>query len=119
MDGQFSIEHGGKYLMEIVDKPFVYRLFDQALEAAEQAIYQNNVRLMRMAFRYSDIETADPGHRQRYAWVLEYDDPTGELAYMANRFDSFWHSAAGYGIAFPVANTDAKGFIPDSWYCFV
>ena len=24
----------------------------------------------------------------------------------------------GYGIAFPVSNTDVKDFQPDKWYCF-
>lgn len=118
MDGQVSIERGGKYLMDNIDKPLVYDLFAQALAAAEEAVFRNNVRLMRMAFRYSDVETSDPGHRQRYAWVLEYEDPTGELAYQATRFDSFYHSTAGYGIAFPVANTDTKSFQPDIWYSF-
>lgn len=118
LDGQVPIHQGGLYLMENIDKALIYGLFQNALDAAEQKIHRNNVRLMRMAFRYSDIETSDPGHTQKYQWVLEYEDSTGELAYQATRFDSFYHSTVGYGIAFPVANTDTKDFKPDTWYNF-
>lgn len=118
LDGQVPIECGGLYLMEHIDKAYIYDCFEKALQAATDVVSRNNIRLMRMAFRYSDIETADPGHSQKYAWVLPYEDPTGELAYMATRFDSFYHNYTGYGIAFPVSNTDVKDFRPDKWYCF-
>ena len=75
---------------------------------------------MRMAFRYSDVECADPSHEMRVAIKRfeEYDDPTGELAYVATRFDSFYHNDPGYAIAFPVTNTDTRGFVGDKWYEF-
>lgn len=117
-DGEVSLDKAGFFLMENIDKPYVYGLYEKALADAETARARNNVRLMRMAFRYSDIETADPGSRQPFAWVLPYEDPTGEIAYMATRFDSFYYSKTGFAIAFPVANTDVKGFAPDKWYLF-
>ncbi len=44
-------------------------------------------------------------------------DKTGELAYMATHFDSFFANHTGHGIAFPVANrTDAPP--PNKWYIF-
>lgn len=117
-DGEATIEKVGFHLMENVDKDYAYDLYEKAFSEAKTTRARNNVRLMRMAFRYSDIETSDKGSRQPYAWVLPYEDPTGELAYQAVNFDSFYHSKTGYGIAFPVQNTDTKGFVPDKWYLF-
>ena len=73
-----------------------------------------------MAFRYSEIETADLSNRERKTSTRfqEYGDLSGELAYMAVHFDSFRHNDPGYGIAFPIMNTDTKGFVPDGWYEF-
>ena len=117
-DGEVPINKVGFYLMENIDKGYVYGLFEKAIAAAETARARNNIRLMRMAFRYSDIETADSGSGQPYSLVLPYEDPTGEIAYMAVNFDSLYHSKTGYAIAFPVSNTDTKGFVPDKWYLF-
>lgn len=122
LDGQVPISQAGKYMIEHVDKKVVYALFDNALKAANQKRCRNNIRLMRMAFRYSELETADrinqpTAEKVRYVAFREYNDPTGELAYMA-QFDSFYQNDQGYGIAFPVTNTDTKGFQPDEWYHF-
>jgi len=117
-DGQETINNVGFYLMENIDKEYIYGCFEKALEAALSPRERNNIRLFRMAFRYTDLETADPGCRQKFAWVLPYEDTTGELAHMAVKFDSFYHSKLGYGIAFPLSNTDTKGFVPDKWYDF-
>lgn len=105
-------------LLELADKQQVYDWFEQAITAAISPRCRNNIRLMRMAFRYSDLEYHDPGHNQRFAWLLEYEDKTGELAYMATKFDSFEHNYTGYGIAFPLSNKDTKDFQPDKWYLF-
>lgn len=117
-DGQTNISNAGRLLMENADKPYVYGLYEEALAAAKTARARNNIRLIRMVFRYSDLETSDTGIRTRYSLVLPYDDPTGELAYMAVNFDSLYHSKTGYGVAFPVSNTDVKSFTPDKWYVF-
>jgi len=118
MDGQKPIRWAPDYLMENIDRDLVYGWFDEALAAASTARFRNNIRLMRMVFRYSDLEFHDPGHSQPFSWLLHYEDPTGELAYMATEFDSFEHNHVGYGIAFPLSNTDIKGFQPDKWYQF-
>ena len=117
-DGEATISMAGRSLMERADKTYLYELYEKALSAAETPRARNNIRLMRMVLRYSDLETSDPGERPRYSLILPYDDPTGELAYMAVNFDSLYHSKTGYGVAFPVSNTDVKGFIPDKWYIF-
>lgn len=117
-NGEESIGKVGFFLMEHIDKAYVYELYEKALAAAGTKRARNNIRLMRMAFRYSDIETADEESRQPYSKVLAYNDPTGELAYMATNFDSYVHGKIGCGIAFPVSNTDTEGFVPDKWYLF-
>ncbi|MBQ8880132.1 MAG: DUF4838 domain-containing protein [Clostridia bacterium] len=117
-DGEANISAAGRALMEKVDKSYVYNLYEKALTAAKSTLSRNNIRLMRMVFRYSDLETSDTGARPAYSLVLPYDDPTGELAYMAVSFDSLYHSKTGYAVAFPVLNTDTKGFIPGKWYIF-
>lgn len=120
LDGQEVIGLAGKYMIEHVDKSAVYSLFEKAFDAASDARSRNNVRLMRMAFRYSDMETGDSANEDRkvFGRFQEYEDPTGELAYMAVNYDSFLHCDPGYGIAFPVTNTDTKAFVPDKWYDF-
>lgn len=120
LDGESIIGFAGKYMIEHVDKERIYGLFDRALSAAAGETQRNNIRLLRMAFRYSEIETADSANRERktFSRFQEYDDPSGELAYMAVHFDSFRHNDPGYGIAFPVTNTDTKDFVPDAWYAF-
>ncbi len=117
-DGQVSLDKAPDDLMEKLDRAQVYELYEQALAAAAEPRMRNNIRLMRMVFRYSDLEFHDPGHTQNYAWLLEYEDPTGELAYMATHFDSFEHNYTGYGIAFPLSNKATKSFEPDKWYIF-
>ena len=95
-----------------------YEWFEQALAAASTPLFRNNIRMMRMAIRYSDLVTHDPLHKVCSVWQMEYEDATGELAYMAKNFDSFVYSKTGYGIDFPVSNTDTKNFQPDKWYLF-
>ena len=72
-----------------------------------------------MAFRYTDLEVSDSSNatRNTYSRFQTYDDPTGELAYLATHFDSFKHNNPGYGIAIPVTNTKS-GFQPDKWVLF-
>ncbi len=118
LDGQAPIEDSPDILMKLIDADKVFSLYEKALAAATSKRYRNNIRLMRMGFRYSVLEYNDKGHGQPFSWLLEYEDETGELAYMATRFDSFEHNYTGYGIAFPLSNKDVKGFVPDKWYLF-
>ena len=119
LDGEASLDEGGNYFMRHIDAGKVYALFDKALDAANTPTERNNVRLSRMAFRYTDLEVNDPldvpdrGLEQ----TLEYVDPMGELGYLATNFDSFTRNDPGYAIAIPATNT-VKGNICDKWYDF-
>lgn len=119
LDGQEIIGFAGKYMITHVDKIRIYELFEQALAAASGKIERNNIRLTRMAFRYTDLEVGDSSNvsGRSYSRFQTYDDPTGELAYLATHFDSFRHNDPGYGIAIPVTNTES-GFQPNKWVLF-
>ena len=75
--------------------------------------------MMRMAFRYSDIECLEsiPRGYGAYYPLQKYDDPTGKLYYMS-RFDSFMHNDPGYAIDIPVDIEPNDRFTPDRWYEF-
>ncbi len=119
LDGQCEIMTAGIYLMEHIDKEKMYNGFENALNAAEDETARNNVRLMRMAFRYSDLECREKYEDDEtgYKTLKHYDIPErGELLYMQRHFDSYV-SQGGYGIMIPVSGED-NGFIPDKWYLF-
>lgn len=118
LDGQTDIMHAGLYLMDHIDKKKIYALYEKALNAAESPAHRNNIRMMRMVFRYSDLETSEETARdmENYKAFKEYEDPTGELYYISS-FDSYKYNNPGYGIAVPVDCSD-KGFKPDKWYMF-
>ncbi len=120
LDGQVNIQQSGHYVAMHIDGDRVYDLFERALAAARDRVCRNNIRLMRMAFRYSMIETPDEANRgkRKYRPLFDYEDLTGELAWMATQYDSFKHNDPGYGIDIPVENTDCKDFVPDHWYQF-
>ncbi len=120
LDGQTPILNAPNYLVAHMDKAFLYDCYEKALAAASSPRCRNNIRLMRMVLRYSDLEVNDAlsqNHRP-YDWLFDYEDPTGELAYMAVNYDSFLRNETGYGIAIPVKNSDTKNFQPDHWYQF-
>lgn len=120
MDGQCEIMRAGLWLMANIDKQRVYDTYDKALAAAEgDAFARNNIRLLRMAFRYSDLECREEYEMDEkgYRQLKHYDIPErGELIYMRDHFDSFV-SGDGYGIDIPVEGED-NGFEPDIWYFF-
>lgn len=119
LDGQAQIKHAGLYLMRNIDKERMYTGFDKALEAAETPEARNNVRLMRMVFRYSDLECREEFEQDErvYKALKQYKIPErGELLYMRDHFDSY-ASGDGYGIMIPVDGED-NGFEPDQWYLF-
>lgn len=119
LDGEPDLEEGGRFFMKKIDRERVYDLFEQALDAAKTATERNNVRLSRMAFRYTDLEISDPVEIEDrdQQLTLKYVDPTGELGYMAANFDSFTRNDPGYAITIPAEN-GAGGNPPDRWYVF-
>lgn len=119
LDGQCEIKTAGIYLMEHIDKKRMYDGFTNALRAAEKPLCRNNVRLMRMAFRYSDLECREThsANAVGYSELKHYEiEERGELLYMRRRFDSYT-SGSGYGIMIPAEGSD-NGFEPDEWYLF-
>ena len=118
IDGNTKMHDCGHYIMENIDKEKIYTLYNEALSKAEKLIFRNNIRMMRMEFRYTDIETNEKlSKREEFNIVeKEYDDITGELAKMSE-FDSFWKNDPGYGIMIPV---DSKKVYSkkDIWYEF-
>ena len=120
LDGQESIMTAGIWLMKHIDKERVYRLYDQALAKAKSPLSRNNIRLMRMTFRYSDLETSlagAPNSDQNYHSVQEYTEETGELNTMTE-FDSFWSNDPGYGIDIPAKSSCDTVFEKNIWYVF-
>ncbi|MDO5479845.1 MAG: hypothetical protein Q4G23_11870, partial [Clostridia bacterium] len=79
---------------------------------------RNNVRLMRMAFRYSDLETREENAASLvYQPIREYENINPELLYMT-RYDSFREDNDGYGIMIPCTGKAERAFVPDKWYEF-
>ena len=56
VDGQAIISEAGTYLIQNVNKEKVYSLFESALALAQDSCSRNNVRMMRMVFRYSELQ---------------------------------------------------------------
>ena len=104
--------------MENADKMKIYAKFERAFSLAETKRERNNLRLTRMVFRYSDLETRDPAsHNEKYASVFDnYIDESGELSKMTE-FDSFYKNNPGYAITIPLSSNKTN-FVPDKWYLF-
>jgi len=121
LDGQCEIMTAGVYLMREtgLDRARVYDAFDRALKKATTPEARNNIRLMRMTFRYSDLETKEDytndekGYRANKIYTIP---ERGELLYMRKHFDSY-NSTKGYGIMIAVDGED-NGFEPNEWYIF-
>ncbi len=123
VNGEERINKAAIWFREHVDAEKVYDLYEKALAAAgDDGVAANNVRLMRMAFRYSMIDQE----------VSEVGDPVGEeIIYMARNFNSYM-TKTGYGITIAVNYylKDNKfnirmpeGEVPDlsktdKWYAF-
>ena len=119
LDGQSEIMRAGIYLMNNIDKEKMYDGFERALSKAKTEGARNNIRLMRMAFRYSDLECREKYEDDEtgYKNLKHYDIPErGELLYMQKHFDTYV-SGDGFGIMIPVEGED-NGFTPDKWYDF-
>jgi len=120
VDGQNPISKATGFLMENIDKEKIYYLYDKALEAATEKLYRNNIRLMRMVWRYTDLEVNNPPLENdgTVPNISMASDETGELWYMGEKFDSFINSTEGYGISIPVKKRSDAVFVPDKWYKF-
>jgi hypothetical protein len=118
VDGQLPLHKCATMLMESIDKKAIYDAYERAFALADSPRARNNLRLLRMVFRYSDLEAAEEASKdKKYDRIkTNYVDASGELAFMT-RFDSFYKNNPGYGIAFPLAS-DEKDFAPDKWYIF-
>jgi hypothetical protein len=105
LDGQVPINQTGKWFALNVDKETIYALFEKAFAQAENALYRNNLRLMRMAFHYTILLQTDT------------EEAKAELGAMATHFDSFKVNDPGYGIA--IAVDYRNEVLPDDkWYQF-
>lgn len=120
LDGQVSIMQAGLYLMEHMDMDLVYGLFEKALAEATTPAARNNIRLLRMALRYSDLECAvtDMVDDTNYKVMESCPDPTGEIYFMSHSYDSFRHTKPGLGIMLPVDCEKTVDYVPDHWYAF-
>jgi hypothetical protein len=119
LDGTQALDLAADYFINKIDKEFVYRKFDEALEHAKTPLARNNVRLLRMVFRYSDLETNSPRVdevcHEKYSRAA---DENGELHYMHTHFDSYISAKEGYGIAIPTVFTSDRGYKSSVWYDF-
>lgn len=105
MDGQVPINQTAKFFAGTVDAESIYTLFEKALSQAELPIYRNNVRLMRMAFRYTMLLQQDT------------EEARQEMGVMASHFDSYKQCDPGFGIAIDVPYRTEE--LPDDkWYRF-
>ena len=118
VDGNNEIMTAGEQLIKNVDKEKIYELYEEALKKAETNRARNNVRMMRMVFRYSDLEVNNPKFDVSVWAESNSIDETGEMWFMRENFDSFLSGREGYGIAIPVFKKNDVKFTPDYWYDF-
>ena len=77
--------------------------------------------MMRMEFRYSDLECAHTTIgkvEQKYKVYEVCDDPSGELYYMSHHFDSCRWNNPGFGIMLPLDCELQAEFQSNDWYEF-
>lgn len=118
IDGQ-QIHEAGEYLIQNIDKEKVYALYEEALKVAETKLTRNNVRLMRMVFRYSDLEVTSEKLDVNVPHPFsKAADKEGELWYMNENFGSYATGKEGYGIAIAVRKLTDVVYTPDYWYDF-
>ncbi|MBO4954591.1 MAG: DUF4838 domain-containing protein [Clostridia bacterium] len=118
MEGQPEMFDCGHYMAEHLDLEKLYALYDRALLKASTPRFRNNIRLMRMVLRYTELESKEVNydHEGFYPVQPDYEDPTGELAKMTE-FESFWRNDPGYGIMIPLKSE--KTYDGDmTWYDF-
>lgn len=121
VDGQAIISEAGTYLIQNVNKEKVYSLFESALALAQDSCSRNNVRVMRMVFRYSELQVKcipDENGKKKIT-----DAERSELWYMHDNFDSYLNNKReGFAIAIDVKSENVHRadviFVPDKWYLF-
>ena len=120
VDGQSPLSKMTPYLMEHIDKEKIYALYEKAFEEAKTPLCRNNIRLMRMVWRYTDLELSENpiADESIPAYISTVPDKTGELWYMHENFDSFISGNEGFGISIPVSMHTDAAFKPDYWYMF-
>ncbi|MEP7375258.1 MAG: DUF4838 domain-containing protein [Chitinophagaceae bacterium] len=91
----------GKWFAENADKKLVYKYFEDAYNNEPEGSLKDNIRMLRMAFRYTDLYVNGGGD--------------GELKYMQDHFDSY-STKLGYGIT--IKRDWSGSFTPDKWYKF-
>ena len=84
-------------------------MYEKALETAETKLARNNVRLMRMVFRYSHLKVEKDQNPE---------NDNGEIYYMSEKFNSYLSGKEGYGIAICDKDCIKGNFEPDYWYAF-
>ena len=120
LDGGQTIMQAGLQLMCNMDMEPVHGLLSEALAAAQSPDARNNIRLFRMALRYSEIECRNTAVRDdsKYSDLEICKDPTGELYYMSRKFDSYHWNKTGMGLMLPLDCQKEAEFIPNIWYDF-
>lgn len=122
LEGQENHKRAGLYVMQNIDKKTCYSLFEKAISEAETPAARNNVRMFRMAFRYSDLECEHTEiigqHGMIYPAFEKPVDPTGELYYMWRNYDSGHQNNPGFGVYFPLDCEERPDYVPDHWYDF-
>lgn len=122
LEGQEIIKKAGLYLMAHIDKEACYELYEKALAAATTPAARNNIRMMRMEFRYSDIECTYTTYLGEQGMIYDKwencKDPTGELYYMSRNYDSCKWNNPGFAIMLPLDCDKQADYIPDHWYDF-
>ncbi len=108
-DGQVNEGRDGTKLCMVVathvDSMKVYSYFEKAFEAETREDLRDNIRALRMAFRYSDLMTNNPN--------------SSEIPYISSRFGSYWGSMGQKGIGIASIEKPLKSdYIPDKWYSF-
>jgi Domain of unknown function (DUF4838) len=101
VEGQWSIVDAGQNWIFDADMGTIYGFFENAYNAATTASARNNLRLLRMVIRYTELSNYGTGADERY--------------YMWENFDSGTSGNTGYGIGIP-DNGSPGPFQPDRWY---
>jgi hypothetical protein len=101
VEGQWSIVDAGQFWIFNAEMDIIYSHFEEAYSAATSAAARNNLRLLRMAVRYTELSNYGTGAAERY--------------YMWENFDSGTSGKTGYGIGIPDKGSPGS-FQPDKWY---
>ncbi len=105
LQGQVPINETAAFFAENVNPDKVYDLFESALKKGETPLVRNNIRMMRMAFRYTMLLQDETEAAKK------------ELGVMAVHFDSFNINNPGFGISV-VTESRTQNLPDDKWYCF-